>query len=175
MSAGNRFITPPISNSFVATNTANADLQQHLYKQSDDWDGDRDEILVIDDDSRLLNLLKQVLETNGYVVMTAIDGLEGLKIFTDRHPKLVITDIIMPEVDGIDVIRICKEAHHNQKIIAMSGGSHHLSANFNLKIANCFGIHTTLAKPFSNQDFLVAVKSAFEESDETVESIETTS
>ncbi|MBF0455421.1 MAG: response regulator [Magnetococcales bacterium] len=118
------------------------------------------EILVIDDEPRLLNLLKRVLEEAGYSVATAENGRMGLQVFNEVQPKLIITDILMPEMDGIDVIRTFLEDHKSVKIIAISGGSRHLSADFTLQMAHSFGVEKTLFKPFSNQEILSAVEAS---------------
>ncbi len=115
-------------------------------------------ILVIEDEPRLLMLLKRILTDGGYSVAVAENGREGLEKFTEIKPELVITDILMPDVDGIDVIRKLKANSSDQKIIAMSGGSSHLSTSFTQKMAHAFGIEHFLAKPFSNHEVLALVE-----------------
>jgi CheY-like chemotaxis protein len=115
-------------------------------------------ILVIEDEPKLLLLLQRILEGCGYSVATAANGEEGLKIFREMQPELVITDILMPNVDGIDVIRKLRRESGTQKIIAMSGGSSHISTNFTQKMASAFGVQHFLSKPFSNQEVILLVE-----------------
>ena len=66
------------------------------------------QVLIIDDEPGIRKLLRLILENQGYSVVTAADGREGLRIFLQDPPELVISDIIMPDMDGIEVIRTFK-------------------------------------------------------------------
>lgn len=80
----------------------------------------RDGILVIDDEPVLRTTFKHMLEEEGYRVWVAGDGREGLRLFRQKRPKLIITDMVMPEIDGSAVIETLREECPGIPIIAMS-------------------------------------------------------
>ena len=84
--------------------------------------GDRATVLLIDDDAAVLDSLKLRLEIHGFRVLTAPDGRKGLAAFQQHAPAVVITDILMPEQDGIGAIREMRRMRPSAKIVAMSGG-----------------------------------------------------
>jgi DNA-binding NtrC family response regulator len=79
-------------------------------------------VLLIDDDAGVLDSLRLLLEAYGYGVVTAADGRKGLAAFQKHAPAVVVTDILMPEQDGIGTIREMRRLRPGAKIIAMSGG-----------------------------------------------------
>lgn len=114
-------------------------------------------ILVIDDEEQLRDLLKQMLSRDGHEVMTASDGVEGMRTFDQFHPEVVITDIIMPNKDGIEVITelLCRDP--KIAIIAISGGRRAITAEFNLESAELLGVKGILSKPFTREQLREAV------------------
>ena len=82
---------------------------------------DRATVLLIDDDPGVLDSLRLLLEAYGYGVLTASDGRKGLAVFQQHAPAVVVTDILMPEQDGIGTIREIRRLCSGAKIIAMSG------------------------------------------------------
>lgn len=114
-------------------------------------------ILVIDDEEQLRDLLKQMLSRDGHEVMTASDGVEGVRNFDQFHPDIVITDIIMPNKDGIEVITelLCRDP--KTAIIAISGGRRAITAEFNLESAELLGVKGILSKPFTREQLREAV------------------
>ena len=114
-------------------------------------------ILIIDDEPNILLMLKKLLERNGYETELAINGVEGIEMFKKSMHDLVITDIIMPEKEGLETIREMKRIKSDLKIIAMSGGGR-VSADSYLKIARIFGASKLIAKPFSMKEMLLAVQ-----------------
>ena len=110
-------------------------------------------ILVIDDEIYIREGLKQLLDLEGHNTSIASDGKEALRMIDEQNPDLVITDIIMPEKDGVEVICKAKEKHPNIKIIAISGGGR-ISAHDYLKIAKQLGANSILTKPFSSSDLI---------------------
>jgi CheY-like chemotaxis protein len=114
-------------------------------------------ILVIDDEEQLRDLLKQMLTRDGHEVTTASDGVEGMRAFEQIQPDVVITDIIMPNKDGIEVITelLCKNA--KTAIIAISGGRRAITAEFNLESAELLGVKGILSKPFTREQLREAV------------------
>jgi CheY-like chemotaxis protein len=117
-------------------------------------------ILVIDDEEQLRDLLKQMLTRDGHEVMTAYDGVEGIRCFDQFHPHVIITDIIMPNKDGIEVITelLCRDS--NIAIIAISGGRRAITAEFNLESAELLGVKGILSKPFTREQLREAVQLA---------------
>ena len=79
-------------------------------------------ILIIDDEELILGFLKERLMCEGFNVLTALDGKEGMNLFNDNQVDLVITDMIMPEKEGTETIIEMKKICPDIKIIAMSGG-----------------------------------------------------
>lgn len=113
-------------------------------------------ILIIDDDHHILLMIKKMLERAGYEVDLASNGNEGLELFKSIQADLVITDIIMPEKEGLETIREMKRLSPDLKIIAMSGGGK-ISADNYLETAKIFGASRVLAKPFSQKTMVMAV------------------
>ena len=117
-------------------------------------------VLLIDDDVQFRPMLEQMLTQDGHRVTIASDGEEGLRLAVAIHPDLVITDILMPRMDGIEAIRAMAQAGLAMPIIAMSGGRRAVSAEFNLNSAAMMGVKVTLPKPFSRKDLRDAIKRA---------------
>ena len=113
-------------------------------------------ILIIDDEPHILLMVKKMLERAGFEVELAANGAEGLDLFKKVQSDLVITDIIMPEKEGLETIREMKRIQPELKIIAMSGGGK-ISADNYLDTAKIFGASRLLEKPFSQKDMLSAV------------------
>lgn len=114
-------------------------------------------ILIIDDESHILLMLKKMLEHYGYEIEMAINGVEGISLFKKTKPDLVITDIIMPEKEGLETIREMRRIKKDLKIIAMSGGGK-VSADNYLEIAKIFGASRMIAKPFTKHEMVSTVQ-----------------
>jgi DNA-binding NtrC family response regulator len=117
-------------------------------------------ILVVDDDAIYLNLLANTLSNKNYNVFIAKDGVEALKLCESQEFDLIITDILMPNVDGIDFIMKFNKCNSNTPVIAISAGSNRISAELNLKTATALGVYSILLKPFSSEKFIDTVRSA---------------
>jgi len=113
-------------------------------------------ILVIDDDAMVRQAPIRVLENSGYEVQCAPDGRQGLRAFRIRRPDLVISDIIMPEMEGIETIMELRILSRDCPIIAISGGGRLGKADF-LAVAKKLGATATLNKPFETEDLLRTV------------------
>jgi len=113
-------------------------------------------VLIIDDEPNILLMVKKMLERAGYEVDLASNGREGLKLFESVQPDLVITDIIMPEKEGLETIREMKRMSKDLKIIAMSGGGK-ISADNYLETAKIFGASRLMEKPFSQKVLITYV------------------
>lgn len=81
------------------------------------------QILIIDDDKMLLEMLQEYLEDQGHLVLKAERAQEAVKLFRDTKPELVIIDIIMPKIDGLELLKNFKEIHSGFKSILLTGVS----------------------------------------------------
>lgn len=114
-------------------------------------------ILLIDDEHMVRELLSQVLTRAGYDVVTAENGSAAYGLCQFADIDLIITDIIMPEMDGLELIQEMQQRYPKMKIIAMSGGGRCSPQDY-LEISNALGVSATLAKPFANKELLAMVK-----------------
>ena len=112
-------------------------------------------ILIIDDDDQIHDLLNKILKRAGYEVFAASDGSKGLQLFYERPVDLVITDMVMPEKMGIDVILELRQKFPKMRVIAISGGGA-FGAEIELDMAKTLDAYT-IQKPFSAKDILEAV------------------
>jgi DNA-binding NtrC family response regulator len=112
-------------------------------------------ILVIDDQDAVRTLLRTVLERAGHEVTEAPNGRLGLAAYRERPADLVITDILMPEMNGLDMILELTRAFLNVKVIAISGAPDTENA---LHAAKLLGVRHTLHKPFSMDALLKTVQ-----------------
>jgi DNA-binding NtrC family response regulator len=115
-------------------------------------------ILIIDDDASIRALLMAILDEENHELREANDGRKGLRMFQEEAADLVITDVLMPEKDGVELIMELKEIDPDAKIIAMSGGGRGLDATFNLRMAQDFGAQRLMVKPFSASEALNAIR-----------------
>jgi CheY-like chemotaxis protein len=113
-------------------------------------------ILVIEDDREVREYLVEVLSRAGHAVSAASNGRDGVAMFRDCPAQVVITDIIMPEKDGIETILDLRRDHPALKVIAISGGGRSTPENY-LHSARLLGADRALRKPFSNEEILTAV------------------
>jgi CheY-like chemotaxis protein len=114
-------------------------------------------ILVVDDEPGIRELLCLMLEAAGHTVTSAEDGIQAPKILAAQKVDVVITDLLMPERDGLEFITEIRKKFPLVKIIAMSGGGH-IARDSYLRIAKNFGAHVLLEKPFSQAGVLGAVE-----------------
>jgi CheY-like chemotaxis protein len=114
-------------------------------------------ILVIDDDALLRRALRAVLEVAGYDVIEAADGAAGLRLQREQGADLILVDLVMPELDGLEFIRKLRADLPQAKIIAMSGGGPTGRADL-LGVAAALGASRTLRKPFEPRDLLTAIQ-----------------
>jgi DNA-binding NtrC family response regulator len=110
-------------------------------------------ILVVDDDVQILEMLRKLLEQEGYEVVTAGDGNEAKVRWYETNPDLLITDIVMPEKEGLDLILELQRDTPNIKVIAISGGDR-IEPEYYLELAQIIGAYKTMAKPFNPKDLL---------------------
>ena len=113
-------------------------------------------ILLIDDEDSVRMVFQVALERAGYRVLTAENGKHGLRLLENQEVDLILVDIFMPEMDGLEIIQLLHKSRPACKIIAMSGDS--WEWNY-LDTAKHFGAHDTLTKPIDPQELLEAVSS----------------
>lgn len=110
-------------------------------------------ILVIDDERPIREMLRAGFEEAGFDVCAAADGKEGIRLFHEQPADLVITDILMPDQDGLEVIRVLHRSFPGVKIIAISGKGMGGDLDFLIE-AELFGAVSTMAKPFTWPEML---------------------
>ena len=113
-------------------------------------------ILVVDDDDMMRKFVKDLLKINSCRITEAPNGKAGLKEFRENRPDLVITDIIMPEMEGISFIRELRAHNKEVPIIAMTGNVHGRMEEF-LNISTQLGADEILRKPIKSKEFLDAI------------------
>jgi DNA-binding NtrC family response regulator len=116
-----------------------------------------DKILIIDDEPMIRHMVARILDRAGYPTISAANGSQGLACFRRERPMLVITDLIMPEREGIETIRHILRDGPRTPIIAMSGGTLTGTADF-LAMARELGACDILRKPFEPLDLLETVE-----------------
>lgn len=119
-------------------------------------------ILVIDDDKMIQTVFEQFLVREGHEVMLADDGRQGMRMIDETNPELVITDIMMPEMDGLEILLEIRKRKTALPIIAISGGMRDLPVNF-LRQAKLFGARYVFEKPVPLGVLGDAVKSSLAE------------
>jgi len=112
-------------------------------------------ILIIDDDDLIRVLLRSVLEEAGYKVAEAVNGRQGLELYRQRPADLVITDIVMPEMNGLDMLLALTREFLHAKVIAITGAGEEKNV---LDVAKLLGARQTFQKPLSIPQLLEAVR-----------------
>ena len=119
-------------------------------------------ILLVDDEDLLREGVKEILELSDYTVVEARDGEEALALFAINNVDLVISDIVMPNMDGVDFVSRLRESFPNVPVLTISGGSRVVSARFGLDSALLCGANASLTKPFNAKQLLEKVKQLLE-------------
>ena len=118
-------------------------------------------ILIIEDDELTRELYSEILKNDGHTILEANDGSEGLKLVETNKIDLIITDLLMPNVDGMEVIITIRKTQPDLPIIAISGGGMGTPELY-LFAASNFGASMTLKKPLSHTDLSSAVQDCLE-------------
>ena len=119
----------------------------------------RRRILVIDDEQDICDLTKLLLERAGHDVACTTDSRAALRMLDEQMFDIVITDMLMPDHDGLEVMADVRRSHPAVKIIASSGGGR-VSSNSYLQIARKSGAHALLPKPFTHKELLASLEAA---------------
>lgn len=114
-------------------------------------------ILVIDDEPPIRLMLRKLLEFEGYEVSEASDGVEAIERYNENPPDLVITDLIMPEKEGLETMAELFKKNRNLKVIAMSGGGRSQPGGY-LHTAKLLGAVETFEKPIRKNELIKTIK-----------------
>ena len=119
------------------------------------YDGTRlmAQIIVVDDDPIMREVIRLVLEAAGHTVLRCENGRKALEVATHEHIDLMITDLLMPEMDGLETLRAVRQVRPALPILVISGGQRGNPGDF-LGLARVFGATETLAKPFRPETML---------------------
>jgi DNA-binding response OmpR family regulator len=115
-------------------------------------------ILLIDDDLQMLNIVSLYLKKDGHEITTAANGNEGIKLLGSQQFDLVITDVLMPERDGYEVLMWLKKQTNRPKIIAVSGGSVSIDPSSLLGTSKLMSADIVLTKPLDFGTFALTVR-----------------
>jgi YesN/AraC family two-component response regulator len=119
-------------------------------------------ILVIDDEPSIAIMLKKMLEKAGHEIEIALNGNEGLNLVDKFQPELLITDIVMPEKEGLELIFDLRKKKPELKIIAISGGGKFQFGGY-LTSAKHLGADRVFQKPLDHKEFIQAVSDLLNE------------
>ena len=119
-------------------------------------------ILVLDDEPSILLMIKKMLEKAGHEVDIALNGREGMLLFEKNKPDLLISDIIMPEKEGLETIFELRRLYPDLKIIAISGGGR-IGPDVYLPGAKLLGANMVFQKPLNQKEFVNAVNQLLKE------------
>lgn len=114
-------------------------------------------VLVVDDEELVRLTLRQMLESEGHEVLEARNGREAVAIQNETPADIVLTDIIMPEQEGIETIIQLRRQDPNLRIIAISGGGRMKNLDF-LRVAANVGADATLTKPFTTDELVEVIR-----------------
>lgn len=115
-------------------------------------------ILLVEDEHLLRNGVQEMLELHDFHVIGAGDGVEALQWLDETHVDLVITDLVMPHMDGVDFVRRLRERRADLPVIVVSGSSKSVMDRYGINTLDIPGANASLPKPFKSADLLATVK-----------------
>ncbi len=130
-------------------------------------------ILIIEDDEDIRRVLKKILETAGHKVTVAPNGKVGIESYREERHEIIITDMIMPDMEGVETILHIRSDCPEAKIIAISGGGPSRNASTCLTIGELAGAIKTLAKPFGSKQIIEAVRELIDEQEDACDDLAT--
>jgi two-component system, chemotaxis family, chemotaxis protein CheY len=114
-------------------------------------------ILLVEDNREFRSMVRDLLRAAGHEVIEAEDGRAAIGCLSSATYGLLVTDVLLPEADGTEVIKIAGALHQGMPIIAMSGGGRELPAVVALALTEAMGAHRALFKPFRDTELLAAI------------------
>jgi CheY-like chemotaxis protein len=114
-------------------------------------------VLVADDDEGVRSLLQEWLERGGYRVTCAASGREAVKLLGKQLFDVVLTDVVMADGDGYELIAAARKTQPTARLVAISGGGQYLQSTDCLKIARGLGAHAVVLKPFTSRQIFAAL------------------
>ncbi|MBG0775307.1 MAG: response regulator [Desulfovibrionaceae bacterium] len=115
-------------------------------------------IVLVEDDDQIRTMLQETLALEGYRVLAAENGIKALEVLKEHEADLLITDILMPEKEGLGLITEVRRQAPHLPIIAVSGGAPNIQAGCNLELAGLFGANHVFQKPLDIDDLLRTVR-----------------
>lgn len=113
-------------------------------------------VLIIDDDELLLSLMQNILHGEGYTILSTADGPRGIAIYKEEHPDIVVLDLGLPSMNGLEVLRKIKSFDENARVIVVTG----YGSAESVEVAYRSGAWDFVQKPFDNAEFLNLLKRA---------------
>lgn len=115
-------------------------------------------VLVIDDEPDVLDLLVRQLQAAGHEVQSTLSARTGLQLLETEPFDALVTDILIPDFDGIELMLSIRRRLPDLWVVAISGGGHHLSASDTLRMTDALGANRHLMKPFSADELLAVLQ-----------------
>ncbi len=115
-------------------------------------------ILLVDDVPAVRLSIRATLEAAGYQVLEASDGKEALSLLDSQVVDLIVTDLWMPNLDGVELLKCLRAANANIRVIAISGGGMRKPIDVSAALAQTWGADAVLYKPFDNDDLVGEIK-----------------
>ena len=116
-------------------------------------------VLVIDDDEMVLALVQHILNLEGFETLTTADGPQGLALFKERRPDIVLLDLALPGMNGLEVLRRIRQIDQNAKVIVVTGSGSDESA----QVATQYGAIDFVRKPVDYAEFVKRIRAALPE------------
>lgn len=117
-------------------------------------------ILVADDEEAIRSMLQRWFVAAGHTVLCVSSAMEANKLLTRILFDLIVTDVIMPDGDGLQLISEFKQAQPNVRILAISGGGRYMEGSDCLRIAKGLGAHAAVLKPFTQEQLEAGIETA---------------
>lgn len=122
-------------------------------------------MLVVDDSPEVCALIELRLKALGHPVSCAATGAEAIGLLNRSYFDLIITDVVMPDGDGLTVINEAKKRYPSTRVLVMSGGGNALDPGHCLDLASAMGAHAAILKPFTPEEFWAVLRKVVPESD----------
>ncbi|MBF0184028.1 MAG: response regulator [Magnetococcales bacterium] len=126
-------------------------------------------ILLVEDDPHLILLYRRFLQEAGFLVLAAATGQEAMQLLEQKQVCLIITDLLMPDGDGFELMRMVHNRFAAVPVIAITGGGRFMSSQFLLDSARTLGARKVLHKPFSADELLQSVLTVLQEAEQTTQ------